>query len=169
MREAIPQRPLPPIMPVAGVVMVVIKLRNHPALGFLDGAERLFRADTDDVAIGFYHVPVLLRGCVKTSPPVAGGVAEIFVEHATLRVMGILGTVVPFPESPGRVSGRFQGICEVLLVEVDPLAPGGNSLGTRAPMVTAGEHLGTGGGAKGANEEIFQRGPVLCDGVDVRL
>ena len=133
----------------------------------LDEVEGAVGADIDDVAGGADHTAVFLEGRVEVFAPMAGGVAEVFVEAAGLRVVGPLAAVVPFAEGAGGVAGGFEGVGEGFFVEVETLEAGGDAAHAGAGVVAAGEEFGAGGSADGLDKKAVEADAAGGDGVDV--
>ncbi len=133
----------------------------------VDELEGAVGADIDDVAFGADHFAFVFEGGVEVFAPMAGGVAEVFVEAACHGVVGPLGTVVPFAEGTGGVTGGFEGVGEGFFVEVESFLAGGDAFDAASGVVAAGEELGAGGGTDGADEEAVEGDAGFGDGVDV--
>ena len=133
----------------------------------VDEVEGAVGADVNDVAFGADHFAVVFEGGVEVFAPMAGGVAEVFVEATGHGVVGPLGAVVPFAEGAGGVTGGFEGVGEGFFIEIEAFLAGGDAFDAAARVVAAGEEFGAGGGADGADEEAVEGDAGLGDGVDV--
>ena len=76
----------------------------------------------------------------------------------------ILRAVVPLAERAGRVAGGLEGVGDRLLVEVQPLAAGGDAAYAAARVIAAGEKLGPRRRADRADEEPIEESPRLLPG-----
>ncbi len=140
---------------------------ERAVLVFVDEGEGAVGADVDDVAGGADHAAVVVEGRVEVFAPVAGGVAEVFVEAAGPGVVGPLGAVVPFAEGAGGVAGGLEGVGDGFLREVEAFLSGGYAADAAARVPAAGEEFGAGGRADGLDVEAIERDAAAGDAVDV--
>ncbi|MBA7668601.1 hypothetical protein ES703_76714 [subsurface metagenome] len=119
---------------VGGVIRQVAEKR--PVFVVLDERHGVFGQIVNDVPLSSHDSPVVFEDWVEIISPVPGAESVVFVEAAGVRMVGILGAVVPFPKSCRSVPSRLERLANRFLVEVQSLRTGRHAVHAATRMVS---------------------------------